>query len=255
MLQLITATLMLLYAPKLLALMVLLAQPDGMKAHGGLAKVLGSAVLETFFATLLAPVAMLAHSWFLLNILIGRATGWGTQARSDRALPFLFVLGAYWPHTLIGLLAGAALWRFLPGSLGWFAPLLLGLILSVPLVQISSSLKLGHALARAGLFLVPSETGSVAVLKRAHQLLARYSRPQEATDYRRLVLDDPKVMALHLRLLNESPPQTHAPSPDLPALAEAARRRETASFSRQDWMALLSDPESVKTAAIGVSAP
>jgi membrane glycosyltransferase len=255
MLQLITATLMLLYAPKLLALMVLLAQPDDMKAHGGFAKILGSAVLETIFATLFAPVAMLAHSWFLLNILIGRATGWGTQARSDRALPFLFVLRAYWPHTVIGVLAAAALYRFVPGSLGWFAPLLLGLILSVPLVQISSSLKLGAALARAGLFLVPGETGSVAVLKRAHQLLARYSRPEEATDYRRLVLDDPKVMALHLRLLSESPPEAQAPNPDLSALAEAARRRDTASFSRQDWMALLSDPESLRTAAIGVSVP
>jgi hypothetical protein len=32
----------------------------------------------------------------------------------------------------------------------------------------------------------------------------------------------------------------------LAVLAEAARRRETSSFTRQDWVALLSDPESLE---------
>ena len=88
-LQLTTATLVLLYAPKLLATVVLLAQPARVKEHGGIGGVARSVVLESLFATLFAPVAMLAHSWFLLNIVVGRATGWTTQARSDRALPLL----------------------------------------------------------------------------------------------------------------------------------------------------------------------
>ena len=151
-LQLVTATLVLLYAPKLLALVVLLARPDAVKAHGGAANVLRSAILESVFATLFAPVVMLAHSWFLLNIVLGRATGWGTQTRDDRALPFWLVLREYWPHTLIGAVAALVLYRFAPGSLGWFVPLLLGMILAIPLVQISSSLKLGAALGRDGCF-------------------------------------------------------------------------------------------------------
>lgn len=248
-LQLVTATLVLLYAPKLLALVVLLARPDAVKAHGGAANVLRSAILESVFATLFAPVVMLAHSWFLLNIVLGRATGWGTQTRDDRALPFWLVLREYWPHTLIGAVAAFVLYRFAPGSLEWFVPLLLGMILAIPLVQISSSLKLGAALARDGLFLVPSETDTIPVLKRAHQLLERREAVRPETDFRQLVLEDPAVMALHMRLLQEAPPLVGMPRMRLSELAEAARRRDTDSFSRQDWVALLSDTESLQAAS------
>ena len=248
-LQLVTATLVLLYAPKFLALVVLLARPDAVKAHGGAANILRSAILESVFATLFAPVVMLAHSWFLLNIVLGRATGWGTQTRDDRALPFWLVLREYWPHTLMGVLAALALYRFAPDSLGWFVPLLLGMILAIPLVQISSSLKLGAALARDGLFLVPSETDTIPVLKRAHQLLERREAIRPEPDFRQLVLEDPAVMALHMRLLQEAPPQVRMPRVRLSELAEAARRRDTDSFSRQDWVALLSDTESLRAAS------
>ena len=128
-LQLVTATLVLLYAPKLLALMVLLAEPASVKAHGGVANILRSVVLESVFATLFAPVVMLAHSGFIFNIVVGRATGWGTQTRDDRALPLWLVFKEYWPHTLIGVIWAVALYRFAPHSLGWFVPLLLGLLL------------------------------------------------------------------------------------------------------------------------------
>ena len=249
-LQLVTATLVLLYAPKLLALMVLLAQPEAMKTHGGTVNILRSVVIESIFATLFAPVVMLAHSWFLFNIMVGRATGWGTQTRDDRALPFWFVFREYWLHTLIGAAAAFALYRFAPHSLGWFVPLLLGLILTIPLVQISSSLKLGAALERDHLFLVPSETGIIPVLKRAHQLLTRREAAIGQADYRHLVLDDPEVMALHLRLLHEAPPLMEMSRARLSALADAARRRDTQAFSRQDWVALLSDAESLQAVAV-----
>jgi membrane glycosyltransferase len=244
-LQLTTATLVLLYAPKFLAVTVLLTMPNAARAHGGVMGILRSVLLESLFATLFAPVAMLSQSWFLLNILIGRATGWGTQTRSDRALPFWFVVRNYWPHSLIGVLAAVALYRFAPGSLGWFLPLLLGLILAIPLVEITSSLKLGEGLARARTLLVPSETTTIPVLKRAHQLLTR--REAAESDYRRMVLEDPSVMALHLRLLREAPPELSMPRVQLAALAEAARRRDTESFTRQDWVALLSDAESLES--------
>lgn len=247
-LQLVTATLVLLYAPKLLALMVLLAQPDAVKNHGGTWNILRSMVLESIFATLFAPVVMLVHSWFIFNIVVGRATGWGTQTRDDRALPFWLVFREYWPHTLIGMLAALALYRYAPNSLGWFVPLLLGLILTIPLVQISSSLKLGAALAHDDLFLVPSETQTIAVLKRAHQLLERRESARQTMDYRRLVLSDPAVMALHLQLLQEAPPMMELPPAQLAALADAARRQDTQGFTRQDWVALLSDAESLEAA-------
>jgi membrane glycosyltransferase len=245
-LQLTTATLVLLYAPKLLATVVLLAQPVAVKEHGGVGGVVRSVLLESLLATLFAPVAMLAHSWFMLNILVGRATGWTTQARSDRALPFWFVVKNFWPHTLIGVAVTYVLYRFAPESLPWFLPLLTGLILAIPLVEITSSLRLGEALAGARTFLVPSETTAIPVLTRARQFLTRREAVNDASDYRDLVLSDPSVMALHLRLLKEAPPLLETPRAQLAVLADAARRRETGAFSRQDWVALLSDPESLE---------
>jgi membrane glycosyltransferase len=245
-LQLTTATLVLLYAPKLLAMVVLFTQPAAIKEHGGVGGVVRSVLLESLLATLFAPVAMLAHSWFLLNILVGRATGWTTQARSDRALPFWFVVRNFWPHTLIGVAVTVALYRFAPQSLPWFLPLLSGLILAIPLVEITSSLRLGEALARARTFLVPSETTAIPVLTRARQLLTRRELVNDASDYRDLVLSDPSIMALHLRLLKEAPPSLEMPRAQLAVLADAARRRETGAFTRQDWVALLSDSESLE---------
>ncbi|HWF63345.1 MAG TPA: glucans biosynthesis glucosyltransferase MdoH [Rhizomicrobium sp.] len=246
-LQLTTATLVLLYAPKLLATVVLLTQPETVKEHGGFGGVVRSVLLESLFATLVAPVAMLAHSWFLLNIVVGRATGWTTQARSDRALPFWFVVRNFGVHTLIGTTVTYVLYRFAPDSLPWFLPLLIGLILAIPLVEITSSLRLGEVLMRARTFLVPSETTAIPVLKRAQQLLGA-RETEGASDYRHLVLNDPAVLALHLRLLKEAPPVLETPRAQLVALAEAARRRETDAFTRQDWVALLSDPESLEAA-------
>ncbi|HUO01292.1 MAG TPA: glucans biosynthesis glucosyltransferase MdoH, partial [Rhizomicrobium sp.] len=245
-LQLTTATLVLLYAPKLLATVVLFTQPALVKEYGGVRGMVQSVLLESLFATLFAPVAMLSHSWFLLNILIGRATGWGTQARSDRALPFWFVVKNYWVHTLVGVGVTYLLYRFAPDSLPWFLPLLIGLILAVPVVEITSSLALGEALSRARTFLVPSETTVIPVLKRAQQLLGRRETLSDASDYRHLVLEDPSVMALHLRLLKEAPPSLEMPRAQLAVLADAARRRDTNAFTRQDWVALLSDPESLE---------
>jgi membrane glycosyltransferase len=245
-LQLTTATLVLLYAPKLLAMVVLFTQPAAIKEHGGVGGVVRSVLLESLLATLFAPVAMLAHSWVLLNILVGRATGWTTQARSDRALPFWFVVKNFWPHALIGVAVTIVLYRFAPQSLPWFLPLLTGLILAIPLVEITSSLRLGEALARARTFLVPSETTVIPVLTRARQLLTRREAVSDASDYRDLVLSDPSVMALHLRLLKEAPPLLETPRAQLAVLADAARRRQTGAFTRQDWVALLSDPESLE---------
>ena len=62
------------------------------------------------------------------------------------------------------------------------------------------------------------------------------------------MLDDPAVMALHLRLLQEVPPAAETPREQLSLLAESARRRDTNAFTRQDWVALLSDAESLEAA-------
>jgi membrane glycosyltransferase len=246
-LQLTAATLILLYAPKLLAVGLTLRDGAAVRAHGGVSALLRSVFWELLFATLLAPAVMLAHSWYVLTLLMGIATGWGSQVRDDRALPLWFVIRHYWPQTLVGAGTTALLWRFAPGGLVWYAPLLAGLLLAIPLVRLSSSLRLGEMAARHGLFLTTSETLKLPVLERAHRLLAAHQ--EDGRDYRRLVLEDAGVRDLHLSMLLETQPPPVLPPEKLAALAAAAKRRDTAGFSKGDWIALLSDPQSIAEAS------
>jgi hypothetical protein len=85
------------------------------------------------------------------------------------------------------------------------------------------------------------------VLERAHHLRAAWE--EESRDFRRLVLEDEAVRTLHLAMLMESLPPLERPREQLQALAEAARRNETKGFSRADWIALLSDPETIAAAS------
>ena len=246
-LQLVLATLILLYAPKFLALGIALREKENRRAHGGAGPLLRSVLGECLFATLFAPVVMLAHSWYVISILMGIATGWGSQTRDDRALPLWFVIRRYWPHTLIGIGAGFLLWRWAPGDFYWFMPLLLGLWLAIPLARVTSSLRLGEAAARQKWFLVPSETLKLPVLERAHRL--RAAGQEDSRDFRRLVLEDESVRRLHLAMLMEALPAVECSREKLMALADAARRNETKGFSRADWIALLSDPDAIAAAS------
>ncbi len=239
---LVVATLILLYAPKFLSVAVLLEDADATRAHGGLRQVLSSLFWESVFSTLIAPIVMLQHSWYVVTILMGISTGWSTQQRTDRALPVDFVARAFAAHTLIGLAATIILWR--SGSFGWFVPLLAGMLLAVPVVVFSSSPLLGQAAQHDGLFLVPSETRGLAVQDRAHALVAGREAETPEADVRRLVLEDARVRDLHLALLAGSPPPMDRLR--LRLLREQAARRDTAEFSREDWALLLSDAESLR---------
>ncbi len=240
---LVLAALVMLYGPKLLAVIALLDSPEATRAHGGTDAVLLGAMWESLFATLVAPIVMLQHSWYVFSILMGMATGWNPQTRTDRALPLRLVARQFAPHTIVGLAATILLWRYAYDSFDWFVPLLAGLWLAVPLVLFSSSPLLGLAARRDRLFLVPSETRGSKVLGRAHALAE--SHENLSGKARALVLDDPQVRKLHLALLADAP----APAGDcarLGLLRAQAARRETAGFSRDDWTLILSDSEGLK---------
>jgi membrane glycosyltransferase len=191
----------------------------------------------------MAPIVMLQHSWYVVSILMGIATGWNAQARSDRALPLGLVARAFAAHTVIGLAATLVLWWTAPDSFNWFVPLLAGLWLAIPLVMLSSSPLLGQAARRDGLFLVPSETRGLKILGRAHALAG--SHQDVPGEPQALVLEDAAVRDLHLALLAGAPPLPADPA-RLGVLRAQAARHETTGFSRDDWTLLLSDAESLK---------
>ncbi|HEY2008027.1 MAG TPA: glucans biosynthesis glucosyltransferase MdoH [Rhizomicrobium sp.] len=240
---LVFATLVLLFGPKLLAVCSVLGDAAMTRAHGGTRALMASLFWEALFSTLMAPIVMLQHSWYVFSIVMGMATGWNPQTRTDRALPLKLVAWKFAPHTLIGAAAAFWLWHYAPDYFNWFLPLLAGLTLSIPLVVLSSSPLLGQVAREDHLFLVPSESRGLRVMDRAHALSEGHEpSPDHA---QQLVLEDARVRELHLALLKDAP----APAVDpllLWSLREKLARHETASFSREDWALLLSDGETLR---------
>ncbi|MER2529753.1 MAG: glucans biosynthesis glucosyltransferase MdoH, partial [Candidatus Competibacter denitrificans] len=158
-------TLTMLFLPKLLALLLLLKDAKLLRAYGGLAGATWSVILETVFSVLTAPVLMLFQTKFVLAILMRRAVGWPPQQRGDHMTSFKEAALAHGGHTLIGIVTGVLSYWYVPAFFWWFTPVLVGLILSIPVSMLSSSIALGRQARELGLFLTPEETEPPAVLR------------------------------------------------------------------------------------------
>jgi len=155
---LLLLTLVLLFGPKLLALLLRLWSTRNANRFGGRLALLLSFIGEIFFSTLLAPVMMLFHSSFLLHILMGNAVGWPPQERGDRGMAWQTALKRHIPHAVLGLATVALLAELTPNYLPWVMPVVVGLIFSAPVAVLSSRLKTGAYARRLGLFVTPEET-------------------------------------------------------------------------------------------------
>jgi membrane glycosyltransferase len=164
------ATLAMLFVPKALSIIVLLRNEPAAR-YGGAVRLIASFLVESALSVLLAPVFMLSHSWFVANILIGRTTRWATQPRGSAGIGLRQAITVFAPHSLIAVIVGFGVWRWLPGEFWWCIPFLLGPAVAAALAWLTSKPSLGHAMRRRGLFLVPSETEGLAILERVEILL------------------------------------------------------------------------------------
>lgn len=170
--SLAVAAMAMLYLPKALAVIVLLRNRRAAATYGGKGRVIAGALIESILSTLLAPITMLSHSWFVFTNLTGRITKWGAQPRGGDGTGLGRALVAFAPHTMIGILAGALVWRFTPGDFWWYLPLLVGPAIAIPFAWATSKPAWGAAARRRGLFLTPSETAGLAIVDRFEALLA-----------------------------------------------------------------------------------
>lgn len=197
---------LLLYGPKMFALVVLARDPIRLRAHGGALKALQSVFWESVFSTLLAPVVMLSHAGFVLRVFLGHSARWSAQKRSDGGLGLRAVARAFAVHTFAGIVAAVLAWYYIPGSLPWLLPLLLGLLLAIPLAAWTASPSAGNAARRLGLFLVPNETVGIPIIERFKSFADRRNGERiytRRTDLPELALQNPFVNALHLALLRD----------------------------------------------------
>ncbi|HEU0146752.1 MAG TPA: glucans biosynthesis glucosyltransferase MdoH [Bradyrhizobium sp.] len=159
-------TMGLLIVPKLLAWMLLLTQRQNRLQFGGGLRVLVGFVVETFLSGLIAPVMMIFQSRAVGEILLGRDSGWQVQRRDDGGLPGGELMRKYALPTLFGLAMAAVAYAVSLPLLFWMAPVIAGLLLSVPVAMLSSA----QSGPNAGLLLTPEQTVPPPVLVRANEL-------------------------------------------------------------------------------------
>lgn len=146
---------LMLFLPKLLAMTLGLFSTA--PTYGGRLALIGSVLLETLFSMLLAPVMMLFHSVFVLNILAGRAVGWPPQERGERGMSWDLALGRHLGQIVLGVGAVAVMGYWAPSFLVWLLPVVAGLLLAPLLAVYSSRRSLGLGARRWRMFMTPEE--------------------------------------------------------------------------------------------------
>jgi membrane glycosyltransferase len=165
-------TMTILLAPKLLGYIVLLFDRELRRGCGGAIRGFASMILETLLAALMAPITMYVQSRGVAEVLAGKDSGWETQRRDDGTLPLSGLLRSYGGMTLLGLLVGGMAYAISPALAAWMSPVILGLVLSMPIVALTSARAPGLWLRRIGIFRVPEEHAPPEVLARASALRA-----------------------------------------------------------------------------------
>jgi membrane glycosyltransferase len=213
-------TMGLLIVPKLLAFILLVIRTRSRRQFGGGLVVFLGLLIETFLSGLIAPVMMIFQSAAMAEILLGRDAGWQVQRRDDGewsreeltrkcAAPSLFGVG----------MAVSAFAVSLP-LLIWMAPVILGLLLSIPIAMLTSN----ASNPNSGLFRTPEERTPPQILVRANELA---SAAGEAIERPLLELrSDPRLLDAHL--MNLPRDRSRIPGQINPHLAIARAKIEDA---------------------------
>ncbi len=193
-------TMALLLVPKLLGMITVLVRGELRRGGGGGVGLVGSVLLETLIAGLMAPVVMLTQSIDVVAILLGRDSGWNAQRRDDGGVPLRDVIRLYRRHTVLGVLLGIGAWAVSPYLALWMLPVVIGLTLAVPLAALTARRSWGVGLRRIGLLRIPEEAHPPAVLARAGALY-REAVAEPGADAVTALLRDPALLAAHRQML------------------------------------------------------
>src|SRR3546814_603671 len=166
-------TMGMLLAPKLMGFIATMFDRDLRRGCGGAVRTFIGMLLETLLAALMAPVTMYVQSRGVAEVLAGKDSGWESQRRDDGSLPFSSLLRSYGGLTFLGVLAAVMSWSISPALAAWMSPVILGLLLSIPIVMLTSTRAAGQWLRRRRIFCTPEELSPPPVLVRASELRAQ----------------------------------------------------------------------------------
>ena len=228
-------TLLLLFGPKVLSLLHLFSRPKEVSAFGGPIRVLASAVLETLFSILTAPVFIWFHTKFVLRNIAGQTVVWHTQTREGGKGPrWSEIVREYWLLPIVGVTLGLLAWWIAPTYLAWVSPLLIGLVLAIPVAQFS-----GRADVFRSLFRTPEE------LHPPEELAARFQLQLRDGDQFIYAVLDPFYNAVHVALQRARETEPPAVEGYVESLATKLFKEGPDSLTSQQKRALLADGETL----------
>lgn len=159
---LFSATLTLLFLPKIMSLIWLCAR--GAKEYGGCLRLILSVILESLVSMLLAPIRMLFHTRFVVSILFGLKAKWKSPDREGSETSWWEAIQRHGGQTLLGCAWIALVLWLDPRFLLWFSPIVGALVVSIPVSVLTSKVKLGLVLQRWGILRIPEEVNPGAEL-------------------------------------------------------------------------------------------
>jgi len=246
-----------LFLPKVLALVDLARDAPRRRAFGGIGHATLGAIAETAFSALHAPMQMLWHSQFVAASLLLLGVSWGPQKRSADGIAWGEAIRQHWMHTAIGLVWGMAIWRLDQSAFWWFAPVLAGMALSIPVSVLTSRASLGEKARHLGLFVTPEETAAppeIAGLRARMAALEESGQtaPRPADAGLADAVLDPYVNAVHVSLLRDkgqNPAYAQALAdlgvgkPEVRSLCEKLLTEGPENLGRMEKLLILSDAE------------
>ncbi len=164
MLGLYSITMGMLFAPKLMAMALALADPVRRRGFGGSFQLIKSTLTELVFSVLLAPIMMFQQTQAVLNTFLGRKVTWKGQRRGDGVEEWGDALANYGGITAMGVVWALVAYHLAPDLLTWMSPVLVGLFLAIPIAVLTSQPTVGAMAKRLGWFLTPEETAPPPVV-------------------------------------------------------------------------------------------
>ncbi len=243
--RLFGVTMLVLLAPKFFGWIAVAVNRDAVAGFGGRRRALMSVLAETLFSALIAPVQMLLQSQFVFDVLVGRDSGWKTQTRDDRGMPFAECWHRHRAHMVAGVTLGVAAWTVYPALLAWMMPALLGMLIAAPVSWLGARLAVGLKARERGLFIIPEEASPLPLLNEppASEALIAGSGLARVTH-------DLPAGSLHLALLAQHPGASELSDAMILARyrASVARKPEelAARFDRRLQAAALTDPVAIR---------
>jgi membrane glycosyltransferase len=251
-LTLFVFTMLMLFLPKIVSVVVMLGRPGEVEQFGGRGRLVCSALLEWIGSALMAPINMIFNAKFVLFTALGQGVAWVTQKRQaeEDGTDWREAILTHGPQTTFGLIWGVSTYVLAPGYFWWLSPVLAGLILSIPISIFFSKASMGRAARELGLFLTPEESNPPPELGQLQRNLAacyRHLPPFELlrSEYGLMqAVLDPYINAMHVALLRQRRPGEEARG-WLLQLRQRLLREGPAALSNKEKMALLLDPESM----------